>query len=503
MAMARIAMREGKYDHALSLLSTAKLSLADANDLHCIEAHCYRKLGEQAKSTEVLDSVLKVDPLDHWALYELQMLPDSTTDEITRRYNTAVLDIFQSRLDLAINLEEVGAESEARVLIGQVADQDPMAKVFLGERCPHMAKLADLFPNRLQELKKLESHVERYPDDAVGLMLLGNFYYDRRRHLEGITCWERAVEANPSLAVAWRNLGIGKFNIQGDAAASMTCYEKAMEAEPGEARFLYERDQLDKRLGSAAVERLARLESKADLISKRDDLTLEYATLLNVTGNPLRAVEVLSSKTFTPWEGGEGIALGAWARAQELISREAEAPEQKLQHILAAINPPENLGESRHALANASNLWYQAATHYAELGDHAAARSHYERAANFKGDFQEMSVLQHSELSYFQARSLQALGRAVEAEEMLLALKNYAIQLRNTTAKIDYFATSLPTMLLFKDNLQARQNKSADLMLAQAYAGLGNFESARLALNLALAYDPYCPFALDLSQELS
>ena len=131
------------------------------------------------------------------------------------------------------------------------------------------------------------------------------------------------------------------------------------------------------------------------------------------------------------------------------------------------------------------------------------AQSYYERAANFKGDFQEMSVLQHSELSYFQARSLQALGRSGEAETMLLALKDYAIQLRTTTAKIDYFATSLPTMLLFKDNLQARQNKSADLLLAQAYTGLGNLESARLALNLALAYDPYCPFALDLSQELS
>jgi tetratricopeptide (TPR) repeat protein len=503
MAMARIAMREGKYDHALSLLSTAKLSLGDANDLHCMEAHCHRKLGGPAKSKDVLDSLLKVDPLDHWALYELHMLPDSTPDDITRRYNTAVLENFQARLDVAINLEEVGAELEARELIGQVADIDPMAKVFLGERCPQPAKLADLFPNRLQELRKLESHVEHFPDDAVALMLLGNFYYDRRRHLEGIACWEKAVEANPSLAVAWRNLGIGKFNIQGDATASMTCYEAAMEADPREARFLYERDQLDKRLGTAATERLARLEAKPDLISMRDDLTLEYATLLNITGNPRRAVQVLSSKTFTPWEGGEGIALGAWARAQELLSREAEASEQKLQHILAAINPPENLGESRHALANASNLWYQAATHYAALGDHAVAQSYYERAANFKGDFQEMSVLQHSELSYFQARSLQALGRSGEAETMLLALKDYAIQLRTMTAKIDYFATSLPTMLLFKDNLQARQNKSADLMLAQAYTGLGNFESAQLALNLALAYDPYCPFALDLAQELS
>jgi len=49
-------------------------------------------------------------------------------------------------------------------------------------------------------------------------------------------------------------------------------------------------------------------------------------------------------------------------------------------------------------------------------------------------------------------------------------LRDYARELHRTPAKIDYFATSLPTLLLFEDDLDARQRAYADRLLAQAQA---------------------------------
>ncbi len=79
-----------------------------------------------------------------------------------------------------------------------------------------------------------------------------------------------------------------------------------------------------------------------------------------------------------------------------------------------------------------------------------------------------MAVQPYSELTYYQVLALKRLGRTEEAERQRLDLKSYAEQLLVTPAKIDYFATSLPTMLLFEDDLQGRQEAKARLILSQA-----------------------------------
>ena len=63
------------------------------------------------------------------------------------------------------------------------------------------------------------------------------------------------------------------------------CTQRAFAANPEDARVLYEWDQLKKRAGLASPqERLRSLEEHRDLVSRRDDLTVEYITLLNQCG---------------------------------------------------------------------------------------------------------------------------------------------------------------------------------------------------------------------------
>ena len=140
----------------------------------------------------------------------------------------------------------------------------------------------------------------------------------------------------PSFSVVWRNLGIGYARENPRKAAA--CFNKALAANPNDARVLFERDQLWKRLGKTPKQRLAELERRMDLVNRRDDLCVELASLYNETGRHQRALDVMLSRRFAPWEGGEGRALEQWTRAAKALG-------------LPTGNPPESLGEAAHPLA--------------------------------------------------------------------------------------------------------------------------------------------------------
>ena len=56
-------------------------------------------------------------------------------------------------------------------------------------------------------------------------------------------------------------------------------------------------------------------------------------------------------------------------------------------------------------------------------------------------------------MTYYSALSWERLGQKAKAKKLLRDLLAYARKLAKAEAKIDYFATSLPTMLLFDDDL--------------------------------------------------
>jgi predicted Zn-dependent protease len=137
------------------------------------------------------------------------------------------------------------------------------------------------------------------------------------------------------------------------------------------------------------------------------------------------------------------------------------------------------------------------------MGDQASARRHWLAAANFKGDFQEMSVRAFSEMTYYSAQSLKRLGQNAKGNALFRNLLAYARQLQKKNAQIDYFATSLPAMLLFEDDLQFRQETTALFLHAQAQLGLGQKTKARSLLRTILRRDPNHAMAADFLSDLS
>jgi tetratricopeptide (TPR) repeat protein len=363
------------------------------------------------------------------------------------------------------------------------------------------AKSRYCFPARLDEITILRHAIAENPKDGRAPYYLGNLLYDRRRHAEAIALWEGAVRLEPGNSVAWRNLGIGYFNFLGRPHAAVAAYKRAFAANQKDARLLFESDQLDKRLGVSPTRRLRRLRRFPALVRARDDLSVELCSLCNQAGDHRAAHRVLSTRKFQPWEGGEGLALRQHVRAQIGLGRaaiRARKPEHAVRHFTAALLAPENLGEANHFLADQSDIYYWLGRAQQCAGDPNAARSSWERAAGVVGDFQSPSVRPFSELTFYRAASLEHLGRRGDAHRLLKGLLAFARRLAARPARIDYFATSLPTMLLFNDDIGERQKTTAIFLEAQARLGLGMKAAARRLLGRVLRRDPSHPFAADL-----
>jgi len=313
--------------------------------------------------------------------------------------------------------------------------------------------------------------------------------------------WERAVALAPAFATPWRNLGIGYFNALHDPVRALQAFTKARVAAPSDARILYEYDQLLKRTGYNPSERLANLEDNAALIAQRDDLSVELATLYNNLDQPRRALDLILSREFQPWEGGEGLVLSQYVRAHVRLAQgslQCGEPTPAITSLIAASHPPQNLSEAKHLLMNLSMIDYWLGVAHQDAGNHCEAERHWTCAAHQKGDFQQMQVQSVSENTYWSALALRRLGREQDALRAFQAILDYSAHLQGQTPMIDYFATSLPAMLLFDEDLARRQTITARFLEAQARLGLDEQADGLRLLEEVLAMDNAHTGAIDL-----
>jgi len=250
---------------------------------------------------------------------------------------------------------------------------------------------------------------------------------------------------------------------------------------------------------------LAELERHLDLVALRDDLSVELASLYNQTRQHEKALAVIRGRKFQPWEGGEGLAQGQHVRTHLALGRQALArgdAAEACRLFTAALAGPENLGEAKHPLVNQSDIYYWLGIAQEATESGTSARESWERAATHHGDFQLMRVTTFSEMSLYNALAMMRLGRQAEAAELFRNLLAYAGELKAQEPKIDYFATSLPQMLLFEDDAAKRNEVRATFLEAQARLGLGDVAASRNLLHHVLELDSNHASAADLISEL-
>lgn len=500
------------WDTALQHLDRSLRFDTDNLRVRNLKVMVLREMGKNIEADSLLQSTQQLDPLDWWSGHlEGKELDCDLQTQLDLAHDYARAGFFDEAINLLLHSKFVtrdlpdqglGAQPLMHYTLGwlyqNLNDQESALKQFKQAA----ASPPDYcFPARLEEIAILESAMRANSRDARAPYYLGNLLYDRRRHEEAIRLWQKSAKLDKGFSIVWRNLGIGNFNVLRQPARARAAYDQAFLANPSDARLLYERDQLWKRLGEKPAKRLKELEKYPALVAQRDDLSLELCALYNQTGRCAAAAKMLTERKFQPWEGGEGGPLAQHTRAHLGLGRAALTRRDfalAKHHFEFALSAQGNLGEARHLLANKSDIHFWLGCALAELDEKESAREQWLAAAKFKGDFQEMSVRAFSEMTYYSALSWEKLGQRAKAKKLFQDLLAYARKLKNQSAKIDYFATSLPTMLLFEDDLQFRQETTALFLQAQAQLGLGKESEARSLLRAVLRRDPNHALAADL-----
>jgi len=511
LAAAEIDAGRGAWGTALAHVEETLRRDADNLRARILKAFCLRHLGREEEAVALITATLALDPLDFLARdalgrslsWDSQVILDLALDysrmgDLERAYKLVVDAAPRPDSGTAPLLHYYAASFADR--LGRTADADrhrKLARAADGDYC---------FPSRVEEILILRAAIDADATDPKAPYYLANLLYDKRLHDEAIALWERSAVLDPNFAIVWRNLGIGYFNIAGKPDLAVVAYDNAHLQAPADARVFYERDQLWKRIGVSPEKRLRELEARLDLVTPRDDLCIELSALYNQVGQPDKALAMLLGRNFQPWEGGEGMAVEQYMRTRLMLGRaalkrgDAAAAHREFQ---SALDTPRSLGESKHLLTNQSDIHYWLGTACAAISDEASSHAHWRDAVKFKGDFTGMEVRPFSEKTYYSAMSMRKLGNEAECNSLLDAIEYYAKTLLDTHGEIDYFATSLPTMLIFEEDLQKRQETSAYIMLAQVALGRGAVADAKNWLQRVRQLNPNDAYAADLWAEVN
>ncbi|KAA3656166.1 MAG: hypothetical protein DWQ04_31925 [Chloroflexi bacterium] len=452
-----------------------------------------RHLNQSKAALTTIKESLNIDKMEYGTLWEKHLLTGEATFVQITKLNTNTL------IELAIDYAHAGLFSNAITLLNQAIHITPMVKYTLGwiyaqsgdaeNALAAFAEAAALppdycFPNRLEDVLSLTTAREMNPKDARAPYYLGNFWYAHRRYDEAIAAWEQSRTLDDQFATVHRNLALAYTNKLDDPQLAVSSLETAFALNLNDARVLFELDQLYKKLNRPALERLALLEQYESLVEQRDDLTIERITLLNLLQRPDEALQLLLNRNFHPWEGGEGKVTRQYVLSLVALARaciENEGWETAVTHLTAAQTYPHNLGEGKLHGAQENDIFYYLGCAYEGLGDDEQVKAWFEKTA--VGLSEPTSAMfyndQPPDMIFYQGMARLKLGQTAAATAIFQKLIDYGNTHLNDDVQIDYFAISLPTFLVFEEDLNLSNRIHCHYMMALGCTGLGKAKIAQ------------------------
>jgi len=467
-----------------------------------------RKLGRKQEALELIEDSLKIDLFNFGCRFEKFLL---TGDKIAlsemhqlmhgeiHTYEVVTLDYIAAGMyDEAISMLEEGIK---------VCSTTPMTYYYIGwamnlagkeskeifeKAAAHAPEFC--FPNRLEAILALECAQKQNPADAKAPYYLGNLWYDKRQYTEAIACWEKSVEIDATYPTVLRNLSLAYFNKQQQEEKALQYLEKAFALDTTDARILMELDQLYKRLCRPHTDRLAFLDKHFHLVKQRDDVYLEYVTLCNQLGNYAKAIELIDNRIFHPWEGGEGKVPAQYQLARVELAKQYIVDrkyEQAIQLLNECLEYPHNLGEGKLHGAQENDFHYWLGCAYEGLGQTNEAHKYWELAKD--GNTEPAAAIfyndQKPDKIFYQGLAWIKLGNLDEANNRFDKLIAFGEQHLNETIKLDYFAVSLPDLLIWEDDLSFRNKIHCSYMLGLGYLGMSEYKKSEALLEKAYSMD--------------
>ena len=482
---AKISAMQCRWEDALDELDRALANNWHNHKARALKTAVLRKLDRVDEALALIDESLEFDLFNYGCRYEKYLI--EADEDALQEMKQMMRRSADNYDEIALDYAAAGMTEEATSL-WQIAIKEnavsPMTYYYMGE-CEKATK-ADAtccFPNRLEAIIALECAKKANDKDGLAPYLLGCLYYDKRQYDLAMENWKLSAQIEPKRPAVWRNLALGLFNKLDDQEKAVEYMERAFELDKTDARIFMELDQLYRRLHRPHAERLALLENHPELIAQRDDLLLEQITLLNQTGDYTRAMQLLDGHHFHPWEGGEGKVPAQYQIARVELAKQAIVA-KKYERAISLLNEcleyPHHLGEGKLYGAQENDFYYLLGVAHSALGHEEKARECWEHAT--EGPQEPAAAMYYNDTKpdkiFYQGLALRRLGREDESHGRFYRLINYGKQHVFEKQVMDYFAVSLPDLLIWEDSLDTKNLIHCKYMLALGYYGMGDTDKA-------------------------
>ena len=482
---AKISVAQSRYEDALDEINRCLNNNWHNHKARALKATILRKMGRCDEALTLIDESLKYDQFNYGCRFEKYLIEkdDAILEEMKRMMRHSA----QNYDEIALDYSAAGLADEALALWNIAISEGattPMTYYYMGRHAEAEQACPDYcFPNRAEDVVALEAAKTQNPKGAKAPYYLGCLYYAARQYDLAIENWELSAKLDPSFPTVWRNLALGRFNKQDRQEEALEYMERAFHLDENDERILMELDQLYKRLHKSHAERLAFLQRHPQLVERRDDLVLEEITLLNQTRRYEEAMKKLDAHTFHPWEGGEGKVPAQYQICRVELAKKAIAAKEYDKAVCLlneCLEYPHHLGEGKLYGAQENDFHYLLGVAYDSLGEKAKAIECWEKAT--KGPQEPAAAMYYNDAKpdkiFYQGLALYKLGLDGEAHGRFFKLINYGKQHIFEKQVMDYFAVSLPDLLIWEDSLDTKNVIHCKYMLALGYYGMGDMDHA-------------------------
>ncbi|MES2006435.1 MAG: DUF5107 domain-containing protein [Bacteroidota bacterium] len=516
--LARIESTRGNYAEALQLVEKSLVRNYHSHTARHLKVLVLRKLKNYTAAINCIKDSLEIDPFNFGCGLELYLLycEINETTKAAEQLNALRLlmrDAVNNYIESAFDYGSAGAYAEALFLLHLLSEKEEKQNAMVyycksyfaskngieSEALSYLMQANQCkpdycFPNKLEEITVLQYAISANPSDDKAYYYLGNLWYGMRQYAEAIDAFEKSIAINPSFPTAHRNLSLLYFNKEHHFEKATKAMERAFELDKQDARVLMELDQLYKRLNYPLEQRLNLLDQYAAVVAKRDDLYLQRITLENCIGNYTGAQQMLAERIFHPWEGGEGNVVGQYLVAQLSLARKSILSgnyQEALALLDAAKKYPANLGEGKLFGNRENNIHYLEGCACEALGLADEAKEKFIQAT--EGTSEPVQAIFYNDPQpdqiFYQGLSYLKLGDTQNAYAIFCGLINFGTSHSSDHIEIDYFAVSLPDLLVFDTDLDARNKNHCRYLLGLGELGLCNYDKAATHLNEVLQND--------------
>lgn len=518
LQLARIACMRGDEWCALGLIDRSLIRNGHSHTAQHARAFILRKLNREEEALAMCKASLEIDPFNFGCHYENYLLYLNANEEEKAAESLALLKKISRNWEhnfiaYAFDYSNAGLWEEAINLLKVQASDNaaayPMIFYYLGyfsmqlqqkERAlGYFRRASELnpdycFPNRIEDINVLQTAIRVNPGDSRAFYYLGNLWYDKRQYKDAIVCWEKSVELDDSFSIPFRNLSLAYYNKLRQKDKALRFMERAFSLDTKDSRLLMELDQLYKITGKGFAERLSLLDSYNSLVEDRDDLYLERITLYNNLRQFSKAKELLEARKFHPWEGGEGKVVAQYLRCCLELAKQAIDDGQyrrALELLKETEQYPANLGEGKlYGIAdNEMHFWLGCV--YEGMGSMEKADSEFKKAT--KGNSEPVQAIYYNDPQpdeiIYQALAWIKLGESGKARQIFENFIVFGEKHIDDEASIDYFAVSLPDMLVFDKGIDLSNSVHCKYLAGLGWLGLGNTDLAKKYLDEVLQLD--------------